>query len=1021
MPLTGKFTRKTIAAAALIAAIALALFSPLCTAHAAVTIDYATQIEPIFRSSCYSCHQGDKAAAKLRLDSKTAALAGGASGKAIVPGDSKGSLILDRLVAADPKVRMPFGGTALPAEKIELIRAWIDQGALWPEQQQAEKHWAYVKPARPAIPKVRTSLWPRNPIDVFVLARLEKESLAPSPPAAKEILIRRVSLDLTGLPPTPQEVERFAADQSPDSYEKVVDRLLASPHYGERWARPWLDLARYADTNGFEADRRRAIWKYRDWVIDALNRDMPFDQFTIEQIAGDMLPRATVEQRIATGFHRNTMFNEEGGVDKEEAHWENLIDRVNTTATVWLGSTLGCAQCHNHKYDPFTQKEYYQFLAFFNNADATTRSYADTSQKYVEPRLDLPTPDQDVRRKKIESEIRELEQRLKTPTPELAREQTEWERSVMDAGKTWSTLFPAAMKTVGGATLTLKQEGAVLASGPNPNIEMYTIQAKITMGGITAVRLEALPDAALPRGGPGRDVYGNFFLTAFEVEAAPANAPDRFEKIPFQEIVADNGKINDKKFKQLWTVDASREDKRLPRQIVFVAAEPFGSGETLLRIRMRQESEFGGQGIGHFRLSLTTAEDPTTIVTVSHKLRPVLEAAENARTEAQTKELAEYYRTIAASLKFARRRLTALRKELDDLGIASTLVMGERASFDRPSANLRIRGAFLTKGDLVYANTPAALHPLPENALPNRLGLARWLVDRENPLTARVAVNRFWEQFFGRGIVETSEDFGTQGARPTHPELLDWLAVEFMDRGWSMKTLHRLIVTSATYQQSSRISPELRDRDPFNILLARGPRFRMEAEMIRDVALASSGLLSAKIGGPSVFPVQPEGTWDLPYNDDKWVVSKGEDRHRRGLYTFIRRTAPYPSLLNFDAVSREVCTVRRVRTNTPLQALTGLNDPAFFEAALALARRVVAEAGPQPRARAELAFRLCVARRPQPGELDRMLSWQEQERRFFDAHREDAEKMTGASDPELAAWTMFSNVLLNLDETVTKE
>ena len=549
---------------------------------------------------------------------------------------------------------------------------------------------------------------------------------------------------------------------------------------------------------------------------------------------------------------------------------------------------------------------------------------------------------------------------------------------------------------------------------------MYTIDAKTTIGGLTGIRLEALPDPSLPRGGPGRDIYGNCFLTAFDVEAAPTNAPDHFEKIDFQEIVADNGKINDKKFRQLWTVDASREDQRLPRQIVFVTAEPFGSGETLLRIRMRQESQFGGQGIGRFRLSLTSAADPTTIVTISHKLRPVLEAGESARTEAQKKELADFYRTIATSLKSARRRLTDARKELDDLGIASTLVMGERASFDRPSANMRIRGAFMSKGDLVYANTPAALPPLPENALPNRLGLARWLVSKDNPLTARVAVNRFWEQFFGRGIVETSEDFGTQGARPTHPELLDWLAVEFMERGWSMKAMHRLIVTSSTYQQSSRISPKLMERDPFNVLLARGPRFRMEAEMIRDVALATSGLLSAKIGGPSVFPPQPEGTWDLPYNDDKWVVSKGEDRHRRGLYTFIRRTAPYPSLLNFDATSREVCTVRRVRTNTPLQALTALNDPAFFEAAQALARRIVAEEQ-QPRARTEMAFRLCVARRPEPGELDRMLSWEERERSFFEEHRDDAKKLTGDGDLELAAWTMLSNVLLNLDETVTKE
>jgi len=420
-------------------------------------------------------------------------------------------------------------------------------------------------------------------------------------------------------------------------------------------------------------------------------------------------------------------------------------------------------------------------------------------------------------------------------------------------------------------------------------------------------------------------------------------------------------------------------------------------------------------------------------VTVSHKQRAVIELAESARTNEQKEALADFYRSTAPSLKAARRRLEDARKELDDLGIVSALVLKEQATFDRPSAYMRVRGSFMSKGDLVYANVPAALPSLDESELPNRLWLARWLVSRDNPLTARVAVNRFWEQIFGRGIVETAEDFGSQGSRPTHPELLDWLAVEFMEPTvdahntsaarvpWSMKTMHRLIVTSATYRQSSKITPQLQERDPANFLLARGPRFRLEAEMVRDVTLAASGLLSKKIGGPSVFPPQPEGIWDLPYNDEKWEESRGEDRYRRGVYTFIRRTAPYPSLLNFDSTSREICTVRRVRTNTPLQALTALNDPAFFEAAQSLARRVAGRAGPEARARAELAFRLCLARRPKPNELDRALSWEQQERRFFDEHRDDALKLTGASDPDLAAWTMLSNVLLNLDETLTKE
>src|SRR5579872_649229 len=890
----------------------------------AANVDYASEIQPIFRASCYSCHQGEKASGGLRLDAK-AALAG----KAIIPGKSNESIILKRLMASDPRVRMPLGGTSLPAEKIALIRTWIDQGAPWPDETTSAKHWAYVKPVRPPIPATRNSAWVRNPIDAFVLARLEKEGIAPSPEASKETLIRRASLDLIGLPPTLQEIDRFVADRSANAYEKVVDRLLASPHYGERWARPWLDLARYADTNGFEADQRRSVWKYRDWVINALNRDMPFDQFTIEQIAGDMLPNATEDQTIATGFHRNTMFNEEGGVDREDFHWQYLVDRVNTTATVWLGSTLGCAQCHNHKYDPFTQKEYYQFLAFFNNAETGS----DKDGDFVETKLELPTAEQDTHRKKLRAEIQELEVRLKTATPELASAQAEWERTVLEAGKSWTVLAPSSLKSSGGATLVPQQDGSILASGINPILDDYVIEAKTGAGGITGIRLEAMPDPSLPRGGPGRDVYGNFFLKALVLEAAPANDPQRFEKVDFQEMVADNGKIKDKKFSQIWSVDASREDERLPRQIVFVTAKPMGSGETLLRLRLRQESEFGGQGIGRFRLSVTSAPDPTAIVTVSHKLRPTLAMSPNARNEQQNKDLSEYYRSIAPSLKASRLRLTQARKELDDLGIVTTLVMRDKPSYERLSTNIRMRGSFLSKGDLVYANTPAVLPPLAESDLPNRLGLARWLVSKENPLTARVEVNRIWEQFFGRGIVETSEDFGTQGARPTHPELLDWLATELMQRGWSTKTIQKSIVMSATYRQSSVIAPQMQERDPYNRLLARGPRFRLEAEAVRDVALAASGLLSAKMGGPSVFPPQPDGIWDLPYNDDKWVTSEGEDRYRRALYTFLRRTAPYPSLLNFDAASRELCTVRRIRTNTPLQALTALNDPAFFEAA----------------------------------------------------------------------------------------
>jgi hypothetical protein len=991
------------------------------------TVDFHRDIEPILKTTCLPCHTGPKAGGQFRLDSKALAMRGGISGAVIRPGKAAESRLLHRVLGQGGEKRMPLGRAPLATVQIARLRRWIDAGATWPEDPAAnrvvpEKHWAYVKPKSPALPPVQSEGWIRNPIDRFVLARLEQENLSPSPEAARETLIRRVSLDLTGLPPTLREVEEFRQDSSADAYEKVVDRLLASPHYGERWARPWLDVARYADTNGHEADRRRTIWKYRDWVIQALNQDLPFDRFTVEQIAGDMLPNPTTDQLIATGFHRNTMYNEEGGVDKEEAHWENLVDRVNTTATIWLGSTIACAQCHNHKFDPFTQKEYYQLLAFFNNTDRRVRGTG--SRFRTEPVLELPTPEQASRKRSLEAEIESLEQQLKTTTPDLAASQIEWEQAVRNAAKDWTVLDPIRMESPGGVTLRKQEGGSILASGENPSSSSYLLESTLPERAV-AMRIEAIPHPMLPRGGPGRDSYGNFFLTQVDAELVRDGKPER---IVFEDGLADDGRINDKKFKQLWSVDATRDETRFPRQIVLFAEEAFGSPGDTLRVRIRQTSEFSGQGIGHFRLSVTSASDPELIVKIPAKNRALLDIPQQDRTTQQKKMLAEAYRAVAPSLAAARTRLKEARKELEDLGIVSTLIMAERPTFERPSAPVRVRGSFLSPGETVFANVPSVLPRLPETEMPNRLGLARWLVSTENPLTARVTMNRIWEQYFGRGIVETSEDFGAQGQLPSHPELLDWLAFEFMAQKWSMKAMHRLIVTSATYRQSSAVTPALLERDPYNRLFARGPRFRMEAEMIRDVTLAVSGLLSKKIGGASVFPFQPEGIWDLPYNDETWVESQGEDRYRRGIYTFVRRTAPYPSMLTFDAPSREFCTVRRIRTNTPLQALTTLNDPAFFEAAKALAARILNDAPPDPRSRAEHGFRLCVARQPSPGEVDRLLSWLEKEQRHFENRPQHAAKLARdrasgvrATDAEFAAWVMLSNILLNLDETLTKE
>ncbi len=1018
---------------------------------AAAKPDFVRDIQPILQAHCYECHGTQKTKNGLRLDVRASALKGGDNGPAIVPGDSGHSLVIRRLLGLDGEERMPKDKDPLAKAEIELIRAWIDQGAVWPESADAPatnaaaappqlaQHWAYRAPVRPQLPSVKNAAWAKTPIDRFILARLEREGLAPSAEAQFETLVRRVSLDLIGLPPTLEEVDEALADAARDgkaaAYARVVDRLLASPHYGERWARPWLDLARYADSQGFEKDNPRVMWKYRDWVIDALNRDMPFDQFTIEQVAGDMLPDATIDQRIASGFNRNAMTNEEGGIDPEEARYEMLVDRVNTTATVWLGSTLGCAQCHDHKYDPFSQRDYYRMMAFFSNSDYEVRKASDGT-RFIEPAIDVPTAEQEARRKTIQADIDKLNERLKTPTPALARAQALWENSLrLEPSLRWRTLKPSHLAATGDVVLTPAADGSVTATGANPADAVYTIDAATPLPLVTAIRLEALPDRSLPKGGPGRDVYGNFQMNAFEI-AAGSDAPRSLKTIKADDSSGGSANL-DSFFPKMpprdgspprgWRIDASREETRLARQIVFTLEQPLAGAGTPLRIRMTHRGGAVGQAIGRFRLSVTSSAAPQRIVELPARLRPILDTPAASRTEKQRTDLAAFYRTVAPSLKPARDRRAAREKDLAALGIPTALVMRERVAYDRPSADVRRRGSFMDKREKVYAAVPGFLQPLAEEQMPNRLGLAHWLVDERNPLTARVAANHAWEQFFGRGLVETSEDFGTRGTPPSHPELLDWLATELVSQEWHMKALHRLIVMSETYKQSSTASAALAERDPYNRLLARGPRFRMEAEMVRDAVLAASGLLSGKIGGPSVFPAQPEGIWDIPYSSEKWTPSEGEDRYRRGLYVFIRRSAPYPSFLTFDATSRERCTVRRVRTNTPLQALTTLNDEAYFEAARALAARALRDRAPDASAVATYAFRLAVTRTPTDAELARILaSYSDQLARFkkdsASAERAVAGFAVNGIDPaEQAAWTLVANALLNLDETVTKE
>ena len=996
----------------------IALVSAWINAGAPAPADYAADVAPILQAACLGCHSGAEAKSGLRLDLKESTLQARPHGPVVVPGAAEKSRMIQRVEGRGQEPRMPLNGKALSAAQIAVLKRWINAGAPWPEGAEARKssgprHWAYVKPVKPAPPAVKHAGEVRNPIDRFILARLEQEGLSYAAPAAQEKLARRVYFDLTGLPPSPAELDKFLADTRPDAYEKLVDQLLASPHFGERWARPWLDLARYADSNGYEADAGRKIWKFRDWVINALNQDLPFDEFTVEQIAGDMLPNATAEQKIATGFHRNTQLNLEGGVDRDESQFEVLVDRVATTGTVWLGSTLGCAQCHNHKFDPFTQKDFYSMMAFFSNADKKS-TVEDGDRTYVEPVLETATPAQQEKRDALKARIQALVKTTETMTPQLKAAQSEWENTTLQAERAWQVLKPEKLSAAAGTALAADGEGRVTAAGEKPRNETYVIEAPLPVQSATAIRLEALPNLALPRGGPGRDPYGNFTITRVQMETLDGSA---WKRVGVKRVAADTTDKSslDRRKGQVWTVDASREDERLARILVVIPEHALSGSK--IRISIVQNSEFGCQGVGYFRLAATDAGDPEAVVKVRHSLRASLgKPGRNAETE---KKIAEFYLSMSPALKGTRDELKQAREDLAKLDLPSTLVMGQALTFERGSDFVRVRGGFANKGDQVYSNVPAFLPPLPESALPNRLGLARWLVSKENPLTARVAVNRIWEQYFGKGLVETSEDFGTQGQKPSHPELLDWLATEFMDRGWSMKAMHRLIVTSTAYRQDSSVTPELYAKDPYNRLLARGPRFRMEAEMIRDMALAESGLLSAKIGGPSVYPPQPPGIWDMPYNEEKYVESKGEDRYRRGIYTFIRRSAPYPSLMNLDATSREVCTVRRTRTNTPLQALTLLNDEAFFEAANALAKRMVAEGGSDARARIDYGFRLCTGRHATPDELDYLTTWEARQAGQFGAHPEQAKKVAG--DADLAAWTMVANILLNTDEAVTKE
>jgi mono/diheme cytochrome c family protein len=1028
-----------------LAVVVLALASDLAAA------DFVRDIAPILVKRCSECHGPDQQKAGLRLDTRAAALQGGKSGKpALVPGRPEESELFHRVTTTDPDEAMPPKGERLRPEQIAALKAWIAAGADWPETDP-RRHWAFIPPQRPEPPPVKNRRWVRNPIDAFVLARLEREGLHPSPPADRVTLIRRLSLDLIGLPPTPAEVDAFLADRAPDAYERLVERLLASPHYGEKWGRHWLDAARYADTNGYEKDQPRTLWPYRDWVIHAFNRDLPFDQFTIEQLAGDLLPDATDEQVIATGFLRNSMYNEEGGVDPEQFRVDSIVDRVDTIGKAFLGLTLACAQCHSHKYDPFSQREYYRFFAFLNNDD--------------EPDFEVLTPEQRARRRAILEEAAALEREALRADPALSARLAAWEDAARTAPGQWTVLKPDDWHGQPGIKLELMSDHSLIALAHNPGEATYVVTFRPGLSNLTALRLEAIPHPNQRAGGPGRAENGNFVLSELTVtlathrddESLERRVPLRrasasFEQPGFPVAAAIDGTVTNRTG---WAIDAGPHRRGQPQQAVFEFAEPL-TVPTNLVLRLKLEHKHGGAHVlGRFRIAVTTDSPPAPADPVPPAVRALLAKPRDTRTEAEQLAIFRHYRTTDTNLAALNARVDALFKDwptgprtlvltnrVEDRRVTRVFARGDfkrptepvtpgfpevllpaRAFADRPAgADREIPGGGLEAGEPGREAGPAAS---------TRLDLARWIVSPENPLTARVIMNRVWQVYFGEGLVRTPEDFGTRADPPTHPELLDWLATEFVRRGWSLKAMHRLIVTSATYRQSSRVTPELRERDPYNHLLARAARFRVEAETVRDIALAASGLLSLKIGGPSIFPPIPDGVLSLGYGAPmEWKVSPGEDKYRRGLYVFWKRTVPYPSLLVFDAPNADFGCVRRVRSNTPLQALTTLNDAVFHEAAQALALRVVREGGPTERARAVYAFRRCTGRRPSVTELEALLRFVAEQRAYFE-DRTAAAVRVAAADPAnppadvnlhaVAAWTLAARVLLNLDETLTRE
>lgn len=1157
-------------------------------------IDFNRDIRPVLAENCLACHGPDKAKRKagLRLDQRESATAPLESGDhAVVPGDPTKSSLLKLITSTDDSERMPpkKSGKRLTPEQVNLLRDWIADGA------EFKPHWAYLPPERPPLPAVTNTQWPRNEIDHFILARLEKEGLQPSPEAAKESLIRRATLDLTGLPPTVEEIDAYLADKDSNDFEKVVDRLLASPAYGEKMAIHWLDLARYADSDGYHADTARSMWQYRDYVIRAFNANKPFDQFTVEQLAGDLLPNPTLDQRIATAFNRNGMSSTEGGADPEEYMNKYVTDRVNTFGTVFLGSSTACTECHDHKYDPFTQREYYQLYDFFNRIPERGLD-SDPAPPFIK----VPAPEQVAQWTQLTNAISGLEKqrrtRLDQPDDTATRHQATWEdRLQQPVHSGWTVLNPSSVTASSGANLRTLGDLSVLAGGTNAIRDVYQIATATDLNSVTAFRLEAMPHDSLPLLGPGLGTQGGFVLTGFEVEAEsahPAREPavdeiewgtwsslgpfqaaspkEVFEKAFINESEPDlaatyegnrlrwtekadwadgsahplsgenqitylhrtiavkqaryihlmlgsdggmqawlNGarvqegaifrraapapdavlvllqpginrlllKVHagsgvygfhfgrpkepvtryrvefDKAFadantKDLpahaalddkpetgWGIDGKDETLRADRQVIFTARRPivFAAGARLT-VRLKFESATPQQVLGRFRLATSAAVGWGEFASLPAEVQSALFVPPGRLKAPQKTALTEYYRDhFVPELKALNAKLAETRKAAGDL---DRTIPTLRVMEDMPEPRLtqiRVRGDYRALGEKVVAGVPAVLPPLAASGNTNRLTLARWLVDPRHPLLSRVTVNRYWAMFFGTGLVKTGNEFGTQGELPSHPELLDWLARAFIEGGWDIKAFHKRILLSATYRQSSKVTPGLMERDPGNRLLARGPRLRLAAEVIRDCALDYAALLdrTRTPGGPSVKPYQPAGLWEEKmFGGNRYEESQGPDLHRRSLYTLWKRTVLNPTLMTFDAPDRAICTEQRSQTCTPLQAFVTLNEKGFIEAARYLAQRVLTEGGSDLDQRIRYAFRIVVARAPSAAESailaqvhsDLFQAYQNDLQGALDLLATgDAKRPDKLNQLDLAAWTGVANMLLNLDETITKE